>query len=213
MKCFLIPALSLAALAATGLTLIAAKAPAPAPAHAWTPAVAAPAAVAATYTIDKVHSSLIFSLTHMKTSRSYGRFNDFSGTVSFDDAKPEASKVSIQIQVASVDTNSKDRDEHLRGPDFFEVKEYPVAKFESKTIEKTGDKTWSVKGTLDLHGVKKDVTIAMEQTGSGKGFTGESLIGFHGTTSISRSDFGVKYGPEVLGDKVDLTISIEAAAK
>jgi polyisoprenoid-binding protein YceI len=204
---FLVPTVSLAALALAGFALVGAKSPPVA-------AAAQPATVGATtYTIDPVHSTVIFSLTHLKTSRSYGSFQDIAGTVVFDPEHPETAKVSIQIQTASIDTNSKDRDAHLKGPDFFEVKEYPAAKFESSAVKPAGDKKWTVLGTLDLHGVKKDVTLTMELLGTGKGFKGEALVGFHGTTTIKRSDFGIKYGPGVLGDEVDLIVSVEAAAQ
>lgn len=205
MKTILLPALTVAALALFGFTLTSAANPsAPAPA----PAVAA----ATTYTVDPVHSTVLFSTMHLGTSRSYGRFNEFSGTFTVDAAKPEASKVEIQIQMASVDTANKGRDDHLRGPDFFDVKQFPVATFQSSTVKKTGDKTWAVTGNLGLHGVKKEVTIALEETGQGKGREGEALIGFHGTFPIQRSDFGIVYGKGMLGDQVDLIVSVEAAA-
>lgn len=198
----LVPTLSLAALALGGLALTAAKTPA---------VVATSPDAGGTYKIDPVHSTVIFSTTHLNTSRSYGRFDDIAGTITLDAAKPEASKVEIQIQVASLNTNNKDRDAHLRGPDFFDVKEFPVATFQSKSVKNT-DRNWEVAGTLALHGVKKDVTIALEEVGRGKGRDGEALIGFHGTFSIARSDFGIHYGKGMLGDKVDLIVSVEAAA-
>ncbi len=202
MNKILIPTLSLAALALAGFTLTSAKTPV---------AVTAPADVSGSYKIDSVHSTVLFSTTHLNTSRSYGRFNDIAGSFTLDAAKPEASKVEIQIQTASIDTNNKGRDDHLRGPDFFDVKQFPVATFQSKTVKKA-DKNWEVTGTLALHGVKKDVTIALEETGQGKGREGEALIGFHGTFTITRADFGIEYGKGMLGDKVDMIVSIEAAA-
>lgn len=202
MKLILVPILSLAALALAGFTLTSASTPV---------AVTTPAESAVTYTIDAVHSTVMFSTMHLNTSRSYGRFNEFSGTFTIDTAKPEASKVDIQIQAASIDTNHEGRDDHLRGPDFFDVKQFPLATFQSHSVKKT-DKKWAVTGTLALHGVKKDVTIALEETGQGKGRQGEALIGFHGTFSITRADFGMEYGKGMLGDTVDVIISIEAAA-
>lgn len=198
----LVPTLSLAALALAGFTLTSAKSPA---------VVATSPEAGGAYKIDAVHSTVIFSTTHLNTSRSYGRFDDIAGTITLDAAKPEASKVEIQIQVGSVNTNNKARDEHLKGPDFFDVKQFPVATFQSKSV-KLAEKTWTVTGTLALHGVKKDVTIALEETGRGKGRDGEALIGFHGTFSIPRAEYGIEYGKGMLGDTVDLIVSVEAAA-
>ncbi|MCY2961708.1 MAG: YceI family protein [Planctomycetota bacterium] len=206
MKHILVPTLTIAALALAGLTLTSATPPASAA------AVSAPAA-SGSYTVDPVHSTVIFSTTHMNTSRSYGRFNAISGTFAVDMAKPEASKVEIQIDVNSIDTANKDRDAHLLGPDFFDAKQFPVATFQSTSVKKSGEKTWSVTGTLALHCVKKEVTIPLEMTGTGKGREGEALIGFHGTFSIQRADYGIQYGKGMLGDKVDLIVSVEAAAK
>ncbi len=209
MKTILVPALSLAALALAGFALTAAKAPA---APATVSPVAAPVAEAKTYTIDSVHSTVIFSTMHMETARFYGRFNDFSGTITFDEAAPEKSKVEISIKTTTVDTANKGRDDHLRGADFFDVQQFPAATFNSTSVKKAEGKNWAVTGTLTFHGVKKEITLQLEKTGAGKGRKGESLIGFHGTFSIQRGDFGIEYGKGMLGEQVDLILSIEAAA-
>ncbi len=203
MRTILASVITLVGIALAGTFLSAAKSP--------TVVVAAPAA-ATTYTVDTVHSAVIFSTTHMNTSRAYGRFNDITGTFTIDMEKPETSKVEIEIKVESVDTANSGRDDHLRGPDFFDVKEFPMATFASSSVKKIDDKKWNVTGPLNLHGVKKDVTIALELTGEGKGREGEALIGFHGTFQIKRSDFGIKYGLGMLGDTVDLIVSVEAVA-
>jgi polyisoprenoid-binding protein YceI len=203
MKTILVSSLALVGIALAGSFLASAKSPAPA---------ALPAVAAATYTVDTVHSAVIFSTTHLNTSRAYGRFNDITGTFTVDTEKPENSKVEIQIKVESIDTAHSGRDDHLRGPDFFDVKQFPLATFTSSSVEKTAEKKWKVTGMLNLHGVKKEVTIPLEHTGEGKGREGEALIGFHGTFQIKRSDFGMKYGAGMLGDVVDMTVSVEAAA-
>ena len=203
MRTILASVITLVGIALAGTFLSAAKSP--------TLAVA-PLAAATTYTVDTVHSAVIFSTTHMNTSRAYGRFNDITGTFTIDMEKPETSKVEIEIKVESVDTANSGRDDHLRGPDFFDVKEFPMATFASSSVKKIDDKKWNVTGPLNLHGVKKDVTIALELTGEGKGREGEALIGFHGTFQIKRSDFGIKYGLGMLGDTVDLIVSVEAVA-
>jgi len=168
---------------------------------------------AVTYTVDSVHSSTVFSTMHMGVSRFYGTFDKIGGSITVDSAKPENSKVSIEIDMGSVGTRNKGRDDHLRGPDFFDVKQFPTAKFESKSVTKDGDKGFKVVGDLTLHGTTKSITIPMEQSGTGKGREGEALIGFHGTFKIKRGEYGISYGPDALGDEVTLIVSIEAAAK
>lgn len=206
MKTFLVPALSLAALALAGFALTAAKSPSAAATTASVPA-------AKTYKIDAVHSSVIFSTMHMNTSRFYGRFNDISGSITVDEAEPQKSKVEITIQTTSVDTANKGRDDHLRSPDFFDVKQFPTATFTSTGVKPGEGKYLTVAGTLNFHGVKKDITLQLEKTGTGEGKGGESLIGYHGKFSIVRSDFGMEYGKGSLGEEVELIISVEAASK
>lgn len=206
MKTFLVPALSLAALALAGFALTAAKSPA-------TTVSAAPAAEAKTYTIDAVHSSVLFSTMHMNTARFYGRFNEFSGTITVDEAAPEKSKVEITIQTSSVDTANKGRDDHLRSPDFFDVKQFPTATFTSTGVKQGEGKNLTVAGTLNFHGVKKDITVQLEKTGAGEGKGGVALIGYHAKFSIQRGDFGMEYGKGSLGEQVEIIVSIEAASK
>ncbi len=166
------------------------------------------------YAVDLVHSTVLFKCLHAGTSWSFGRFDDFSGDFQLDLAHPEKSRVQITIQTKSVNTNAKDRDEHLRGPDFFDVKQFPTATFVSTAVAKKGDKTYAVTGDLTLHGTKKSVTIDMEHTGSidappplGK------RTGFYGTLKLPRADYGITYGQGMLGDDVELMLSIEGTAK
>lgn len=166
-----------------------------------------------TYEVDKVHSTVIFKCKHLDTSWAFGRFNDVAGEFTFDAAKPESGKVDITIQMASVDTNSKKRDEHLKSPDFFGVEQFPTATFKSKSIAKKGDKMFAVTGDLSLHGVTKSVTIDMEQSGMGENQKNVKLSGFYGTLVLQRGDYGIKFMPGALGEEVTLMISIEAAAK
>jgi len=166
-----------------------------------------------TFDVDAVHSTLLFRVKHMNASYAYGRFNSMSGKVAYDAAKPEASSVEFKVAAASVDTANADRDNHLRGPDFFECAKYPDITFKSTSVKKTGDNRMDVTGDLSLHGVTKPVTASMEMTGTSKGREGESLIGFEGTFTIKRTDFGMDKALGGIGDEVRLTVSIEANHK
>ncbi|MDF1798469.1 MAG: YceI family protein [Planctomycetota bacterium] len=169
------------------------------------------------WTIDAVHSTALFSAVHLGASRFYGRFNELSGEITFDPAKPEASSVKFTIPVDSVDTNSSKRDQHLRGPDFFSSKEFATASFESKSVkvaQKAADDKplmLEVTGELELAGKKREVTAMVEQVGMGPGSRGGELVGFEARLTIQRSDFGIDYMLGGLSDDVQLILSVEAA--
>ena len=119
-------------------------------------AVAFPApAQAADYVIDTkgAHAFIQFRIKHLGYSWLLGRFNDFGGSFSYDKANPDASKVEVKIKTASLDSNHAERDKHLRGKDFFEVKKYPEAHFISTSYKQNDDGTAVLVGDLTLHGV------------------------------------------------------------
>jgi polyisoprenoid-binding protein YceI len=167
-----------------------------------------PAMAGGEFTIDGVHSTVIFKIKHMNTGWSFGRFDDIKGTFTIDPAKPEASKVDVTIAAESIDTNNKGRDDDLRGPNFFDVKQFPTATFKSKSVAKKSDNVYAVTGDLTVHGVTKPVTIDMEQTGQMEGKKG-SKAGYFGMLTVKRSDYGMTYMQDGLSDEVQLTLSFE----
>jgi polyisoprenoid-binding protein YceI len=172
---------------------------------ASTPASAA----ATTYSIDPVHSYLIFRVKHMDAGYAYGRFNTFSGTITLDEAAPASCAVKMEVDVGSVDTGVENRDKHLKSPDFFNAAQFPKMTFESTAVKKAGD-DYEVTGNLTLHGVTKPVTVKMTKTGQGS-MRGKTIVGFEGTLEIKRTDFGVGKPPPGLADEVKMTISVEAS--
>ena len=174
---------------------------------AW-PAAAAPAS----YDVDTGHSALLFRIKHVDVAYTYGRFNEFSGSIVVDDANLANAKVEITAKLESVDTNDAKRDQHLRSPDFFNVAQFPNMTFKSTSVAKNGD-TYKVTGTLDLHGVTKTLTIDMKKTGEGKDPWGKERIGFEGQMSFKRSDFGMDKMQEAVGDMVWVTVAIEGIKK
>ena len=175
---------------------------------AVTPAAAAPT----TYAVDAVHSYIFFRVKHMDVGYAYGRFNAFSGSITLDEAAPASCAVKMEVDVGTVDTANKGRDDHLKGPDFFNAAQFPKMTFESTAVKKTGD-DYAVTGNLTLHGVTKPVAVKMTKTGLGKNQKGQAVIGFEGVLDIKRTDFGVGKPPPGLADEVPLTISIEAVAQ
>jgi len=167
------------------------------------------------YQIDKVHSLAGFKIRHL-FSKTAGRFTDFGGTLHFDAAKPEDSRIEITIQAASIDTDNENRDNHLRTADFFDVEKYPTITFMSTKIEPTGEKDrFKVTGDFTMLGVTKPVTISVELLGfaefPGMGHRG----GFSASTTINRKDFGMQWnkvfdaGGTILGEEVEIDFPIE----
>ncbi len=168
-----------------------------------------PAAPAA-YNVDGVHSFVTFRCKHLNTSYAYGRFDKVTGTINFDDAKPEASTLSIEVATDSVTTANANRDKHLKSDAFFDASQFPKATFVSKSFAKGGENTFDVKGDFTLRGVTKEITIKLEKTGQGKGQGGKEIIGFESTFTINRLDYGVKFMPDALGQDVRITVSLES---
>lgn len=163
-----------------------------------------------TFKIDTVHSSAIFRIKHLDTAFFWGRFNDIAGTVAWDPASPEAAAFDVTIKTASVDTKNGARDTHLKGPEFFDAKQFPTLTFKSKSVKKGDDKMLEVSGDLTMHGVTKPLTAKIEMTGSGKGMNGQSLVGFETTFNVKRSDFGMNKMVGPVGDDVRIIVSLEA---
>ncbi len=173
-------------------------------------------AFGAEYTIDPVHSTALFKVRHLGASYSYGQFTDIAGTVNFDAAKPEASTVDVTIQTESVNTHNEARDRHLKGPDFFNTKEFPTMMFKSTSWKKTGDKSFDVTGDLQILGKTKSITVPVDHIGDGKDPRGNELSGFHGKFTIDRTEFGMTYGVAEeggIGHWIEVTISVEGQKK
>lgn len=167
-------------------------------------------AAPATWSVDPVHSAVLFRIHHMGAGYTWGRFNELSGSIVLDEANLAGSSVKVEIKTASVDTNSKARDEHLSGPDFFDAGQFPTITFASTSIKKNGDAAFDVTGDLTLHGVKKSITVKMDKTGSGKDMKGKEIVGFEGTVTILRSEYDIKKYLPNIGDEVRLTLAFEA---
>lgn len=166
---------------------------------------------AATYSGDTVHSFVLFKIKHLGTSWVWGRFNDF--TVSVDAAGEDLKSVAFTVKTGSVDTGTANRDTHLKGPDFFNAKQFPEVTFKSTAVKAAGADGWDVTGDLTLHGVTKPITVRVGKVGAGKGMKGEELLGLEATFVVKRSeyDMGNMVGP--VGDDVTLTVAVEAAKK
>jgi polyisoprenoid-binding protein YceI len=168
-----------------------------------------------TYSIDKAHSELTFQVRHLLT-KVRGRFSDFSGTLEYDEETPEHSLVNVEVQPASIDTNERDRDAHLRSADFFEVEKIPTLSFRSTRIQRTAGDRFAVTGDLTIHSVTRSVTFDASLLGTAKDPWGNERIAFEAETTINRKDFGLTWnaaletGGFLVGDEVAIAVSVQA---
>lgn len=165
------------------------------------------------YKIDVAHSKMGFEVSHLVVATVEGKFLDYDGTFNISPSL-EKSKVEVNIKAASIDTDNKDRDDHLRSPDFFDAKKHEKLTFKSKKISGTPE-ALKVAGDLTIRGVTKPVVLEGKYTGAVKDAYGNERVAFRASTKINRKDFGlawskaVEAGP-VVGDEVTLDLRIEA---
>ncbi len=184
-------------------------------------AVAVPALAAEeVYSIDPVHSNVSFRIRHL-TAKVTGAFMTYTGEIRLDRADLSKGSVTFEIETASINTNNTDRDNHLRSPDFFEAEKHPKITFKSTkvTVDKDDPNRMSVDGMLAMKGVSKPVSLKVELGGFVKDPWGNEKAGFDVTGRLNRKDYGILWnkaldaGGFVLGDDVDVMISLEAAKK
>lgn len=171
--------------------------------------IAAISSAAENYKIDPDHSTAIFKAKHLGVSNVYGRFNNVSGMFTMDEKDIKKSSVSVSIKVDDIDTHQEKRDDHLKSPDFFNSKVFNLITFEGRQFKESGADKIQVTGDLTIHGVKKSVTVEMAHIGAGKDPWGGYRSGYEGTFKIKRSDFGMKFMPEGIGDEITIIIGIE----
>jgi len=171
---------------------------------------------AETFVVDKAHSEATFQVRHMMSKVS-GKFDDFSGKINIDRAKPSASSVEFNIKAASVNTGVSDRDNHLRTAEFFDAARCPELTFKSTSIVATKKKdVYDVTGDLTMRCVTKHITIPVEFNGFGKDPWGNERAGFSLTTTVNRKDYGINWnkaldnGGFLLSDDVTINVNLEA---
>ena len=166
-----------------------------------------------TWAIDPIHSSISFSVRHLVVSKVRGTFGAFSGAVTV--AADGTPSVTAEIDIASVDTGDDQRDAHLRATDFFDVEKFPTATFTSTSVNADGDE-YRVEGDFTLKGVTKRITLPVQFNGVNPGMGHGAVAGFEASVVLNRKDFGIdidmplETGGAVVGDKVTITLEIEA---
>ena len=162
---------------------------------------------AGTYAIDPAHTQIAFTVNHFGFNNYVGLFGTPTGSLTIDPKQPEKASLTVEIPMNEVRTSSTKLDEHLKTPDFLDSAKYPTAKFVSTSIKVNGNEA-DITGNLTLHGVTRPVTIDAQFTGAGTHPMNKKLnIGFSGTTTIKRSDFGIDKFVPLVSDEVKLAIT------
>ena len=169
---------------------------------------------AAEWKLDLSHSSVGFSIPHLVVSSVDGRFKEASAKIDLDDADLTKSQVSVDISAASIDTGDQKRDDHLKSPDFFDVKKFPKLSFKSTKIVKSGS-SYKLTGDLTIRDVTKSVTLDATLSAPVKTPWGNQARAAKLNGKIKRSDFGLKWnkaletGGVVVGDEVTINVKAE----
>lgn len=166
------------------------------------------------YQVDTqgMHASINFKIQHLGYSWLTGRFESFKGDYVYDNESLANSKVMIEIDTKSVNSNHAERDKHLRSADFLNVSKFPTATFVSQSVSGT-DESMVVKGNLTLNGVTKPLTLSVKKVGEGKDPWGSYRSGFVGTTELKLADFNITYNLGPASAKVYLELNIEGLRK
>ena len=171
---------------------------------------------AGNFTIDPAHSEIGFTARHAMVTKVRGTFKDFEGSFTIDSENPENSSASVVIKAASTDSGNADRDAHTLGEDFFDVEKFPEITFTSTSVTAAGDDALEVTGDLTIKDVTKQVTVPFEFDGEVVDPWGATRVGFSGSTTINRTDFGLTWNAPLktdgvlVSEKITLNFDISA---
>ncbi|MFI2840621.1 YceI family protein [Mycolicibacterium sp. PDY-3] len=168
---------------------------------------------AGTWAIDPVHSSVNFSVRHLMVSKVRGTFDSVAGAITV--AEDGIPSVTATIDIASINTRNEQRDAHLKAPDFFDADQFPTATFTSTGVRADGD-DYVLDGEFTLKGATLPVALNLRFNGVNPGMGHGAVAGFEASVVLNRKDFGIDFdapletGGAVVGDKVTVTLEIEA---
>jgi polyisoprenoid-binding protein YceI len=174
-----------------------------------------PAGISGEYILDPAHTRIGFSARHAMVTKVRGAFQEFEGLAHVDAENPANSSVRVTIQSASLTTGNAQRDGHLRSADFFDVETYPEIRFVSTDVKRDGT-DWTITGDLSINDVTKPITVVFEETGAATDPFGNERVGFEGSVTINRGDWGLKWnaaleaGGVLVSEKVTLEFDVSA---
>jgi polyisoprenoid-binding protein YceI len=169
------------------------------------------------WNVDQTHSNVKFSVSHMVISEVEGSFSDFDGTLEAPGSDFNNATIEFSVNISSINTNSEQRDGHLKSADFFDAAKYPAMTFKSASFRKTTGNNYVLDGSLTIKGVTKKVTFDVTYGGTVKDPYGNTKAGFKAKGSIKRMDYGLTWsavteaGGLVVGDDVAIMFNIELA--
>ena len=164
--------------------------------------------------LDPSHTSVGFSVPHLVVSSVDGRFKEATAKINLDDAELTKSSVTVEINAGSIDTGDQKRDDHLKSPDFFDVKKFPKLSFKSSKIVKSGG-GYKLTGDLTIRDVTKSVTLDASLSAPVKTPWGNQARAAKVSGKIKRADFGLKWnkaletGGVLVGDEVTIDVRAE----
>ncbi len=167
------------------------------------------------WSIDQSHSEIQFKVRHLVISTVTGEFNSFDATVETEGESFQDADVYFEADVDSVNTGEEDRDQHLKSEDFFHAEEHPKLRFQSTSIEKTGENQYRLTGDLTIRGTAREVSLDVVHGGTVEDPYGQTKAGFELEGTINRKEFGLEWdavteaGNVVVGDKVKLMLSVQ----
>lgn len=170
----------------------------------------------ATYTIDPAHSGVGFTVAHMGFARVRGRFDKFDGQIHMVPGELSTLQAEVNIDAKSINTDEKQRDEHLRTNDFLDAPTYPNITFESTGVRDVSGESFKLEGELTIRGVTEPVVLDATYLGEGKDPWGGTRVGFSGVTTVNRKDFEVNWntaleaGGFLVGDEVTIELDVQA---
>jgi polyisoprenoid-binding protein YceI len=164
------------------------------------------------YVVDPAHTSVYFKIPHLGLSWTYGRFNEVSGKFSVDAKAPAKTQFALSVKPDSIDTGNTKRDEHLRSPDFLNVKQFPNLSFVSTGV-KPVDGGYDVQGDFTMHGMTKPISFVLKGGKQAEFPPGTHRTGFSTELMLRRSDFGMEKMLEAVGDELKVAISFEGTLK
>jgi polyisoprenoid-binding protein YceI len=173
-------------------------------------------ALTGSYTLDPTHTRIGFVARHAMVTKVRGSFDEFQGTATIDGDNTANSSVRVTIDAASIDTRNADRDAHLRTNDFLAQDQYPQITFASTDIRQVDETTFEVTGDLTIKDVTNRITVPFEFEGTSQDPFGNHRIGFDGSVTISRKDYGITWnaaletGGVLVSDKIVLEFEVSA---
>lgn len=165
--------------------------------------------------LDRSHSYVNFSVSHMVISDVTGTFKDFDTAVEAGKEDFSDAKINVTIKAKSIDTGNEGRDRHLRSADFFNADKDSIVTFRSTRIEKTADGKYAITGDLTMRGVTKQVVLDAQYKGKAKNPWGKTIAAFKATGSVNRKEYGLNWnkaletGGVLVGENVDITIAVQ----